>query len=306
MARRRKGRDVSGWVIVDKPSGIGSTPVVSKVRRAFDAKKAGHAGTLDPMASGVLAVALGEATKTVPYAMDGRKSYRFTVRWGAETDTDDAEGQVTRRSDARLPDAPAIRAALPALTGEVMQAPPAYSALKVDGKRAYELARAGEIEALPPRPVTIHALSLVEAREGEAELEMVCGKGGYVRAVARDLGRALGCLGHVTVLRREAAGPFDLSDAVSLDMVEAMGQGDAASVRLLGVARGLDGVPALAVSDAEAAILRNGGSVPAPAASDDRTTWASLDGAPVAIGTAGGGVFRPARVIHHADAEGET
>ena len=198
---RKKGRDINGWLIVDKPAGVGSTAVVAKVRWALDAKKAGHAGTLDPDATGVLAVALGEATKTVPLLTEALKAYDFTVTWGAETSTDDAAGEVLRRSDAR-PVAEAIEAALPAFRGEILQVPPAVSAVKVDGARAYDLAREGEEFTLAARPLWVEELTLTEARGDQADLHLVCGKGGYVRSIARDLGRALGCLGHVAHLRR--------------------------------------------------------------------------------------------------------
>ncbi|RMD92040.1 MAG: tRNA pseudouridine(55) synthase TruB, partial [Alphaproteobacteria bacterium] len=198
MARRRKGRDISGWLVVDKPAGLTSTAVVNKVRWALQAQKAGHAGTLDPLATGVLAVALGEATKTVPYVTDALKCYRFTVRWGEATNTDDAEGEVIARSDRR-PTAEEIEAALPAFRGEIMQVPPQFSAVKIDGERAYALAREGQTPELAARPLWVESLELVEQPdEDHAVFEMVCGKGGYVRAIARDLGEALGTHGHVT------------------------------------------------------------------------------------------------------------
>ena len=216
---RKKGRDVSGWLLVDKPAGVGSTDVVGRVRWALDAKKAGHAGTLDPDATGLLAVALGEATKTVPYLTDALKAYDFTVAWGAETSTDDAAGEVLRRSDAR-PAAEAIEAALPAFRGEILQVPPAVSAVKVDGARAYDLAREGEDLDLAARPLWVESLTLLECGAETARLEMVCGKGGYVRSIARDLGRTLGCLGHVATLRRVWSGPFDVEQAVPFDRID--------------------------------------------------------------------------------------
>ena len=195
MPRRRKGRDVHGWLVIDKPAGIGSTDVVTRVRRALDAKKAGHAGTLDPAATGVLAVALGEATKCVPYLQDAAKTYSFAVRFGAATDTDDAEGEVTGRTET-VPVEAAIRAALPALTGEIMQVPPRYSAVKVGGERAYDLARGGGAPDLAPRPLTVHSLTLERMEGDTAHLTMTCGKGGYVRSVARDLGPLTVSLAH--------------------------------------------------------------------------------------------------------------
>ena len=223
-APRGDKRDVHGWIALDKDVGRTSTEAVAAVKRLFRAKKAGHAGTLDPLASGVLPVALGEATKTVPFVMDGRKTYRFTVRWGTETDTDDAEGRARNTSQAR-PSADSIRAALPAFTGTIAQVPPSYSALKIEGERAYDLARQGEQVLLAARPVEIHRLSLIEAPDADhAVLEAECGKGTYVRAIARDLGRALGCLGHVESLRRNCVGPFSESKAVTLAQLAKLAQ----------------------------------------------------------------------------------
>ena len=216
---RKKGREIHGWLIVDKPAGIGSTDVVSKVRWALDAKKAGHAGTLDPDATGVLAVALGEATKTVPILTDALKAYDFTVNWGAETATDDASGQVIRSAENR-PTADMIRAALPDFTGDIMQVPPSVSAVKVDGARAYDLAREGETVELAARPLWVESLELLSITPDSADLRMVCGKGGYVRAIARDLGRQLGCLGHVARLRRIWSGPFDAADGFAVGILE--------------------------------------------------------------------------------------
>ncbi|MBV9218507.1 MAG: tRNA pseudouridine(55) synthase TruB, partial [Methylobacteriaceae bacterium] len=215
-APRAKRVDVDGWIVLDKPVGMTSTYAVSRLKRIFNARKAGHAGTLDPLASGLLPVAFGEATKTVPFVQDGRKAYRFLVRWGAETDTDDADGTVAAVSDLR-PTAPAIEALLPGFIGAIEQIPPAFSAIKVAGERAYDLAREGETVVLEPRMVTVHALRLVAARREEAEFEAECGKGTYVRALARDLGRALGCLGHVAALRSTRVGPFGEPDATRLD-----------------------------------------------------------------------------------------
>jgi tRNA pseudouridine55 synthase len=259
-------RNVDGWLILDKPVGMTSTHAVSVVKRAFSAKKAGHAGTLDPLATGVLPIALGEATKTVPFVMDGRKSYRFTVRWGIETDTDDAEGQAVATSEVR-PELAAIRAALPRFTGTIMQTPPKFSAVKVAGERAYDLAREGEAVSLEPRPVEIDRLDLVGVVDADyAEFAAECGKGTYVRALARDLGRALGTRGHVAALRRTAVGPFTEADATGLDGLRQLAQESAdgvaaASAPLLPVAAGLAGLPALAVSRADAARLARGQAV---------------------------------------------
>jgi tRNA pseudouridine55 synthase len=261
--RKRDKRNVDGWLVLDKPVGMTSTHAVSVVKRAFAAKKAGHAGTLDPLATGILPIALGEATKTVSFVMDGRKSYRFTVRWGVETDTDDAEGRVVATSDLR-PDAEAIRLALPRFTGTIMQTPPKFSALKIAGERAYDLAREGEEVALEPRPVEVDRLALIALRDGDhAEFEAGCGKGTYVRALARDLGRALGTCGHVAALRRTAVGPFGEADAVGVDALRQLAEQSAdgvigATPVLLPVAAGVAGLPALAVSQADAARLARG------------------------------------------------
>ena len=207
---RRKGDPVHGWLVLDKPSGMTSTKALAIARRLLNANKAGHAGTLDPLANGVLPLAFGEATKTVPYLVEARKTYRFTVGWGAETTTDDTEGAITRRSDAR-PSVEAIVRALPQFVGVILQVPPAFSAVKVDGERAYDLAREGEAVELQPRATHIHRIELADVpNEGHAVFEMVCGKGTYVRAFARDLGRVLGSLGHVKALTRLAVGPFAL------------------------------------------------------------------------------------------------
>ena len=266
MARRKKGAAVHGWVIVDKPEGVTSTQVVSSVKRVFDAQKAGHAGTLDPLASGCLPVALGEATKTVPFVVDSRKTYLFTIRWGEERDTDDAEGRVTATSDVR-PEAAAIRALLPRFTGTIEQVPPRFSAIKIGGERAYDLAREGETIEIAPRAVTIHRLGLVETPSPDhAVLTAECGKGTYVRSLARDLGRALGTFGHVCALRRSQVGPFGEEDMISLERLESLchrataGEGHLADI-LLPIETALDDIPALAVSPADAARLHRGQAV---------------------------------------------
>jgi tRNA pseudouridine55 synthase len=264
--RKREKRDVHGWVILDKPVGMTSTHAVSVVRRLFTAKKAGHAGTLDPLASGVLPIALGEATKTVPFVMDGRKVYRFTVRWGEERDTDDAEGQVVAASDAR-PAAEAIRALLPAFTGTISQVPPRFSAIKIAGERAYDLARDGETVELAARTVEIHTLEILDTLDADHTVfEAECGKGTYVRALARDLGRALGTHGHIAALRRAAVGPFGEAEAVALDALQRYSEaGDDARndtpLFLLPIESGLQALPALSVSQADAARLARGQAV---------------------------------------------
>ncbi|MFZ0810817.1 MAG: tRNA pseudouridine(55) synthase TruB, partial [Bradyrhizobium sp.] len=250
---RRDKRDVHGWVVLDKPIGMTSTHAVAVVKRLFSAKRAGHAGTLDPLASGGLPIAIGEATKTVPFVMDGRKRYRFTVTWGEERDTDDTEGRVTRTSDLR-PSPEAIMALLPRFTGLIEQIPPQYSAIKVQGERAYDLARDGETVELKPRPVEIHQLTLVEQIDNShSVLEAECGKGTYVRALARDIGRILGCFGHISALRRTLVGPFVENDMIPLEQLEALcdraasGEGSLADA-LLPVETALDDIPALAVT----------------------------------------------------------
>jgi len=264
--KKRDKRDVHGWVILDKPVGMTSTHAVSVVKRQFNAKRAGHAGTLDPLASGALPIALGEATKTVPFVMDGRKLYRFTVRWGEERDTDDAEGRVTTGSDQR-PSADAILALLPSFTGTIRQVPPRYSAIKIEGERAYDLARDGEDVELTARPVEIGRLELVGVPDPDhAVLEAECGKGTYVRSLARDLGRALGCFGHVSALRRAAVGPFDEETMILLEQLEALchraASGEASLAdALMPIETALDDIPALAVSGADAARLQRGQAV---------------------------------------------
>ncbi|MEL6767539.1 MAG: tRNA pseudouridine(55) synthase TruB [Pseudomonadota bacterium] len=309
MARRKRGRDVHGWLIVDKPVGPTSSDVVTMVRRALDAKKAGHAGTLDPLASGLLAVAFGEATKTVPLVQDGAKTYRFTARLGQATGTDDAEGAVIAESTARPTDAE-IRAALDAFRGEIRQVPPVFSAVKVDGARAYDLARAalddpGAMPELAPRPLTVHALTLVDRPDADhAVLEMTCGKGGYVRAIARDLGRALGCHAHVSALRRLASGALTLDGAISFAPGEKIGH-EAASAHLKPVATGLDDIPALAVSTEDADRLRRGMAHETafpPDWAEGATGWVAEkrgdERVPVAIGIRAGHLFRPNRVFN--------
>jgi tRNA pseudouridine55 synthase len=298
MARRARGRHVDGWLLLDKPPGITSAAAVARAKRALDAAKAGHAGTLDPAATGLLAIAFGEATKTVPYVTDGEKAYRFTLRWGAATATDDAEGAVLATSDLR-PEADAIRAALPAFTGDILQVPPQVSAVKVAGERAYALARAGETLDLAPRPLHVARLELVEVPDRDtAVLEMVCGKGGYVRSIARDLGEALGCLAHVTALRRTRAGPFDVADAVD---DRALDEADSAvlDAALLPVEAGLATLPGLHATEAGAARLLNGnpGEVTGPALDWGAEAWASRDGRPIALGTYRGGMLHPSRVF---------
>ena len=258
MGRRRKGGIVNGWVCLDKPFGMGSTEAVSKIRRLFDAQKAGHAGTLDPLASGILPIALGEATKTVPFMMEAQKVYRFTINWGISTDSLDREGEITGRSDVR-PDVEAVRAALPAFIGEINQIPPQFSAIKVDGQRAYDLAREGTDFELAGRRVTIYEAAVSDTPDADhVELTIRTGKGVYVRSLARDLAAVLGAEGHVSALRRERVGPFSTENAVTLDFLTDLVHRDAASEGLLPVATALDDIPELAVTDQDAFSLRQG------------------------------------------------
>jgi tRNA pseudouridine55 synthase len=263
---KKPKRDVHGWIVLDKPVGMTSTHAVSVIKHLYSAKRAGHAGTLDPLASGCLPIALGEATKTVPFVVDGRKTYLFTIRWGEERDTDDAEGRVVATSEIR-PDAAALQALLPRFTGTIEQVPPRFSAVKIDGERAYDLARDGETVELAPRAITVHRLEIVEIRDADhAILAAECGKGTYVRSLARDLGRALGALGHVFALRRSRVGPFGEGDMIPLEQFEALchraaaGEGHLADT-LLPIETALDDIPALAVSPADAARLARGQAV---------------------------------------------
>ena len=260
MGRRKKGNPVHGWVILDKPLGMTSTQGVGAVRRIFDAQKAGHAGTLDPMATGILAIALGEATKTVPYAMDADKTYRFTATWGESRDSDDAEGKVTGTCDVR-PTREAIEAMLPRFTGALSQPPPVYSAIKVDGERAYDLARDGEEVVLQPRPVQVYEAKLLGVEKDSAEFEIRCGKGTYVRSWVRDIAQALGTLGHVTALRRTRLGGWDEKSAVSLETLTPFMHSPAAFGYLRPLSTALDGIPALAVSGPDTVRIRSGNPI---------------------------------------------
>ena len=297
MARRRKGEAIDGWLVLDKPAGMTSTQAVSKARWALRAQKAGHAGTLDPLATGVLPVAFGEATKTVPVAQEGLKTYRFTIRLGQQTATDDAEGEVIAESDRR-PDDDELGAALAAYRGWIEQVPPQVSAVKVEGARAYDLAREGVAADLAPRPLWVERLVLLARPDPDhAELEMVCGRGGYVRAIARDLGRDLGCRAHVAALRRTAAGPFTEAEALPVAELDAIREGTPAP--LLPVAAGLAELPEIPVPAAMAERICQGQAVPVhrPDLEEGAEAWASLGGAPVALGTVAAARFRPNRVF---------
>jgi tRNA pseudouridine55 synthase len=300
MARKPKGRDLSGWLVVDKPAGLTSTAVVNKVKWALEARKAGHAGTLDPEATGVLAIALGEATKTVPYITEALKAYRFTVRLGQATNTDDAEGEVMATSDAR-PGDDAIKAALGAFVGEIMQVPPRFSAVKIDGERAYKRARDGEEFEVAARPLWVEELLLVDRPDDDtAVLDMVCGKGGYVRSIARDLGEALGCFGHVVTLRRLWSGPFDAEDGVSLETIEALARTGDLDTYIRPLEEGLSDLPMVTATPEGAARLRNGnpGMVIASDVDYGEECWAALDGRALAVGHYKAGELHPVRVFN--------
>jgi tRNA pseudouridine55 synthase len=308
MARRKKGDPISGWVCLDKPFGLGSTPAVGKVRWLYHAQKAGHAGTLDPLASGILPIALGEATKTVSFMVDADKTYRFTIAWGTSTTTLDGEGEVTATSDVR-PTREAVDAALDAFLGEISQIPPAYSAIKVDGERAYALARAGETVELAARTVTVHTLAIVDVPDADhVTLEMACGKGTYVRSLARDLATAVGAEGHVSYLRRTRVGPFTEANAIGLENLEDLVHRGAGQEALLPVETALDDIPVLAMTDEDAFRLSQGrGVVLLPRqvedfrsklTGDDRTVLATHKGQAAAICEMRAGQIRPIRVFN--------
>jgi tRNA pseudouridine55 synthase len=300
MVRRKKGNPVHGWVVLDKPLGMTSTQAVGAVRRLFDAQKAGHAGTLDPLATGILPIALGEATKTVPFAVDGEKAYRFTVRFGIETDTDDAEGQIVRTSE-KLPTAEEIANILADFTGEISQVPPTFSAIKVEGNRAYDLARSGEDVVLEPRWIVVEDLRLIDMTDGAAVLEAECGKGTYVRALARDMGRALGSAAHVINLRRTRVGAFDEAVSVKLDTLRAAAEAGDITAHLRPVEAALDDIPGLSVGAGDAANLARGQAVlvrgrDAPVLNG--AAYAHFKGRILALGELEKGAFRPTRVFN--------
>ncbi len=300
MGRKRKGRDISGWLVVDKPAGPTSTAVVNKVRWAMNAAKAGHAGTLDPDATGVLAVALGEATKTVPYITDALKAYAFTVTLGQATNTDDAEGEVIAESDRR-PSDDEIKMALGRFIGDIEQVPPQFSAVKIDGERAYKRARGGEEMELTARPLWVEELVMTDRPDADhVTLEMTCGKGGYVRSIARDLGQALGCYGHVLTLRRIWSGPFDAADGITMDKIEELARTDQLDQFLRPLEQGLTDLPELRCTPEGAARLRNGnpGMVLTSDAEYGDECWASLEGKAVAVGIYKSGELHPSRVFN--------
>jgi len=307
MGRNHKGRPINGWLLIDKPSGPTSTRVVGRVRHLLEARKIGHGGTLDPLATGLLPIALGEATKTVSYVMDGRKTYRFTLRWGQATRTDDAEGEIVAVCDRR-PTAEEMRAALPGFLGTIEQVPPVFSAIKVAGRRAYDRARAEESFDLAPRRVEVLAFDLIGCPDSDhASFEVSCGKGTYMRALGRDLGRALGTCAHIVALRRTAVGPFDLSRAISLETLESLGHSAAASGALLPIETALDDIPALALSETEANRLRCGQAVSMLARSHRESirgvdngaiVFATTGGRPVALARYEAGDIHPVRILN--------
>ena len=307
MAERRRGRKIDGWLVVDKPAGITSAAVVSRVRRATGAAKAGHGGTLDPLATGILPLALGEATKTAGYVMDGRKIYRFTVRWGEQRNTDDAEGQVTATSALR-PERADIEAVAGRFRGEIEQVPPTFSAIKVAGERAYALARADRPVELPARTVHVERIDLIECPDADhATFEVDAGKGVYMRALARDLGLALGCFGHVVALRRLSVGPFGEAQAISLEKLEAVGHSAELQTYLLPVGSALAGIPALNLTEAEANSLQRGRPIamlpvasrsPFSHVSKDVVVCAMARGKPVALAQVKGGEIHPLRILN--------
>jgi tRNA pseudouridine55 synthase len=301
--KRRKGRPINGWLVIDKDQGETSTAVVSAVRRLTRAQKAGHGGTLDPLATGVLPIALGEATKTVPYVVEAIKAYRFEVRFGEARDTDDAEGEVIATAEQR-PEAAEIETALARFRGPVLQTPPRYAAVKIDGERAYDLARRGEAVELAPRPVEIHALELIERPAPDrAIFEMTCGKGAYVRAVARDLGDVLGCHGHVAALRRTAVGGLRADDALTLATLERLVEDDALPQALVSLTTALADIPALAVTEPQAQRLRSGQPIRAARQLvvgdvEADTVRIQLAGEVVALGRFDGDWLAPVRVFN--------
>ena len=307
MARRKKGNPVNGWICLDKPYGLGSTPAVSKVRWIYEAQKAGHAGTLDPLASGILPIALGEATKTMSFITDAEKDYSFTIQFGTSTSTLDIEGEITGRSDVR-PTRVALEAAMPLFLGDIMQTPPAYSAIKIDGQRAYALARAGEAPQMQSRPAFIRSLDLTGFDGDTADFEVTCGKGFYIRSLARDLCEAVGAEGHVRKLRRTRVGPFTLARAMGLEnLVELRHKATAMEV-LLPVETALDDIPALALTTEEASKLSQGRAVVLLPGQVEalqtvlkdgaQTVLAKLDQTPVSICEVRAGHLNPVRVFN--------
>jgi tRNA pseudouridine55 synthase len=311
MGRKRKGEVVNGWINLDKPYGMTSTQAVGKIRRLYNAQKAGHAGTLDPLATGILPIALGEATKTIPFVQDALKTYAFTITWGEQRDTDDSEGKIIATSDKR-PDEEDILAQLPKYTGDIMQTPPQFSAIKVDGQRAYDLARDGEALELKARPVYIESLELTCSSQNNADFTMVCGKGTYVRSLARDLAIDLGTCGYISALRRLQVGPFSTETAISLDFFDGLDNSAALNQALLPAWTVLDDIPALALREEETARLRNGQTLSFVSrpdvdrlekagleiGADPKTVLTFFDNRPVALVEVSGVTIKPVRVLN--------
>ena len=310
MARRKKGNIINGWINLDKPSGMTSTQAIGKVRRALGPQKIGHAGTLDPLATGILPIAMGEATKTIPYCQDRLKTYSFSIVWGQQRDTDDAEGDIIATSDKR-PAEDEIKAALPAFTGEIEQVPPQYSAIKVDGQRAYDRARSGKATDLKARAVHVETLELVKIAPEKATFRCICGKGTYMRSLARDIAIALGTVGYIADLRREAVGPFTEGNAISLAKLEEIDDSAPLEDVVLPTETVLDDIPALALNQTEASRLKNGQKLLFASRPDverltsagidlkaSQTALALYDGKPIALVEAKGPEIKPLRVLN--------
>lgn len=310
MGRRRKGNIVNGWVNLDKPPELSSSDAVNIVRRSLNAQKAGHGGTLDPLATGILPIALGEATKTIPYCQDHLKTYSFSVIWGEARDTDDAEGAIIETSDHR-PAAADIKGVLPQFTGNIEQIPPKYSAIKIDGERAYDLARDGQDVEIKARPVYVQSLELLDAAPEKAQFRCICGKGTYMRSLARDMAQALGTVGYIADLRREAVGPFSVENSISLAKIKEIGDIARLEDVLLPVETVLDDIPALALNQQEASRLKNGQKLLFIARpdvdrlhqagidlEDEATALAVYDGKPIALVAVNGAEIQPVRVLN--------
>ncbi|HCQ70970.1 MAG: tRNA pseudouridine(55) synthase TruB [Alphaproteobacteria bacterium] len=306
MGRKRKGNPVNGWINLDKPLGLTSTQAIGKLRRLYSPQKIGHAGTLDPLATGILPIAMGEATKTIPFIQDAIKTYEFTVTWGQQRSTDDAEGDVIASSDVR-PTSEQITNALPAFLGEIEQTPPQFSAIKINGQRAYDLARAGQDVEIKSRKVFIESLDVLDTQTDHATLRMICGKGTYVRSLARDLALSLGTCGYVSMLRRTAVGCFSEKDAISLAILEEMHDSAALGDALLPIESALDDILALPITQQEKALLKNGRALSFVSKTDfhrldglDQGTeiLATFDNKPVALVILDKAQIKPVRVFN--------
>ena len=304
MARKRKGNPIHGWVNFDKPLGMTSTQAVGKVRWLYQAQKAGHAGTLDPLATGILPIALGDATKTVPFMVNAAKAYEFTLTWGHSTDTLDAEGDIIETSDVR-PSRADIEAVLPEFVGVITQTPPRYSAIKIDGKRAYDLARAGEVVEMKSREVRVDSINILDCKAAKVTLAVGCGKGTYIRSIARDMASKLDACGHVTMLRRTQVGPFTAKSAFTLDVLENLCETDGVSEALRPVETALDDIPVLALTENDAEHMRHGRAIAAPPsftvkidADDPHWILAKFDGKAIALCHVSGGMVSPKRVFN--------